>query len=317
MFLQCSGNCILPSLSNLQQSCLLLAVVVDCFQEYIQSATDRPTRGRLVKLGMEERSRKGKDVVLSTLPSLPPRPEEISPEAVSHAPHSGQTHPAEGSASLRVSSLTVAALTTSTTTSTNHSRMPVDAEQLASAPTTNPEYPHSSSTGCMAARCPASSSESPPAEKGQPGAVGSSRFQTITRTISGLAASSPVVKAFTQRSQGLATTPPQGSPPHDAPCNPAPDPSGASANVCEQMVATPTSPSHHRDAAGHVLLTTLPSRDQPPPRRPSRPCSSGSHGCPALFRSRLFYASHVPSSSVFRNASWRCNGGRCPPETCC
>ena len=49
---------------------------------------------------MEERSRKGKGIASSMLPSLPPRPEEISPEAVSHEPYSGQARPAESSASL-------------------------------------------------------------------------------------------------------------------------------------------------------------------------------------------------------------------------
>ena len=92
--------------------------------------------------------------------------------------------------------------------------MPVDVEQLASAPATNPEYPHSSSTGGMAARRPASSSESPSTEKGQTGAVGGSRFLHISRTISDLAASSPVLKAFTQRASGpkaFQQLPPKGA----------------------------------------------------------------------------------------------------------
>ena len=83
------------------------------FQEHTHTATDRPTRGRLVKLGMEENSRKGKGVDSSTLPSLPPRPEEISPEAVSLKSHSGIARPAEGH---RVSPWTVAAPSSSTTT---------------------------------------------------------------------------------------------------------------------------------------------------------------------------------------------------------
>jgi hypothetical protein len=65
---------------------------------------------------MEESLRVDEDLVLSTLSSLPPRPEEISPEAASPLPHSGQARPAENSASLRVSPLTVAAPSTSTTT---------------------------------------------------------------------------------------------------------------------------------------------------------------------------------------------------------
>ena len=160
--------------------------------------------------------------------------------------------------------MTVAAPSTSTTTSTHQLRTPVDAEQLAPAPATNPEYPHSSSTGGMAARCPASSSEPPLGERGQTGAGGSSLFQSITRTIHDYAASSPVSKANTQRTQGLATTPPPGSPPPDSPYNPTPDASGASADACEQIVAPQTSPSHHRDTTGSVLFATLPSRDQPP-----------------------------------------------------
>ena len=112
--LVCQPNCSSNWISSISRLCL--TVVVDIFQEYTHTATDRPTRGWLVKLGMEESSRRGKGIASSVLPSLPPRPEEISSEPVSLEPHSGQARPAENSASLRVSPLTVAAPSTSTTT---------------------------------------------------------------------------------------------------------------------------------------------------------------------------------------------------------
>ena len=112
----CHLNCSSNWISSISR--LYLAVVVDRFQEYTHTATDRPTRGRLVKLGIEENSRRGKGVTSSMLPSLPPRPEEISPEAVSLESHSGMARPAESSEGHRVSPLTVAAPSSSTTTST-------------------------------------------------------------------------------------------------------------------------------------------------------------------------------------------------------
>ena len=94
---------------------------------------------------MEENSRKGKSVGLPALPSLPPRPNEISPEAVSQSSQSGTARPAEGSESHRVSPLTAAAPSSGTTTSTNHLRTPVDGELLAPvAVQLSRSHPHSS-----------------------------------------------------------------------------------------------------------------------------------------------------------------------------
>ena len=89
-------------------------------------------------------------------------------------------------------------------------------------------------------------------------------------------------KANYQRTQGVPATSPQGSPPLDSPCNPAPDASGASSDACEQMAAPQTSPSPYRSATGSVLLATLPSRDQPPSDAPVDPTSGGGRAFPTL-----------------------------------
>ena len=163
---------------------------------------------------------------MPALPSLPPCPDEISPEAISLGSHSGQARPAEASANLRVSPLIAAALTSSTTTSTNQNfEMPVETEQLAPASATTLEHLCSSFTGGPASS-PASSSEALHAEGGQTGAEGSGLSLQFTRSIGVLSAKSPLLKALTKRSQVHSRTSPQESPPHESPCDPVPDLSG-------------------------------------------------------------------------------------------
>ena len=73
---------------------------------------------------MEQRSSKGEDILSPGLSSLPPRPSEIPPEAVSQGALSGTALHAEASDNLRDSPLIAAAPRRGTTTSTNHSERP-------------------------------------------------------------------------------------------------------------------------------------------------------------------------------------------------
>ena len=171
------------------------AVVVDCFQEYIALRNLPSYPWRLVPLNMEERSAKGKGIAVPALPSLPPRPYEISSEAVSQGSHSGQARPAEASANLRVSPLIAAALSLAQRQVQIISKARRDRAAGARA-SNHPGASRSSFTGGPASS-PASSSEALHAEGGQTGAEGSGLSLQFTRSIGVLSAKSPLLKALT------------------------------------------------------------------------------------------------------------------------
>ena len=210
---------------------------------------------------MEGNPSQGEEPLASRLPSLPRRPDEISPEPVSPLPHPGQAHPVEGSASLRVSPLTAVALSPSTTSSTNHHQTPADAERLASAPATDSGSSDSPSRAVPPTELPLGSTST---ENGVCDAGSGIPFPMSAHISTDLPARSSVVTALPSLTQGLTTNLPPGGPSTGQPSHLAPDPSGASPNACEQMVPTPAPSLQPRDTTVHSWATHLPTHDQPP-----------------------------------------------------
>ena len=209
---------------------------------------------------MEGNPPPGEDLLTSRLPSLPPPPQEISPELVSPLSLPGQAPHAEGSADLRVSPLIAVAPRHGTTTSTNQHRSPADAGRLAPAPATS-GGPDSSSRAVPPTEPPIGSTST---DNGVCGVGGSTSNLTSTRISTDPRARSSMVTALPPFTQGLTTTLPQGGPSIGQPPHPAPDASGASPDAGEQMVPTLASPVSHRDTADRPDPTHLPTPDQPP-----------------------------------------------------
>ena len=157
---------------------------------------------------MEGNPRPGEDPLASPLPSLPPCPEEISRETVSPLPLSGQAPHAEGRTDLRVSPLIAAAPSHGTTTSTNHSRMPADAEQLASAPA----IAESSDSSSRAVPPPEPPHGSTSTDDGAGGAGSGISLLTSARIPTDLRMRSSVVTTLPPLTQGLTTILPPGGP---------------------------------------------------------------------------------------------------------
>ena len=215
-----------------------------------------------IKLDMEEGSSQEAGITRLQLAELPPPPEGLLSTDVSPLLTSGHASHPEGSGDLRVSPSIAAELTSSTTTSTNRSASPKDAEHPATEPAISTEPRKSSPTGSRAARGPVSFEEPSETQSERTGA--SSNILPLDH--------SGVPGGLSTKQRGKAVSRPQSllpnssleSPPSNSSSNPAPGPSGASSNACEQMVASQAPPLSHRDAIDDVLGATLPSRDNPP-----------------------------------------------------
>ena len=225
---------------------------------------------------MEGNPRPGEDPLASPLPSLPPRPEEISRETVSPLPPSGQAPHAEGRTNLRVSPLIAAAPSHGTTTSTNHSRMPADAEQLASAPA----IAESSDSSSRAVPPPEPPHGSTSTDDGAGGAGSGISLLTSARIPTDLRMRSSVVTTLPPLTQGLTTILPPGGPSSGQPSHLAPDSNGAFPNADEQMVTTLASPLPPRGTTDHHWAIHLPTPVGPPLDGTINPNTHGARAVP-------------------------------------
>ena len=187
-----------------------------------------------IKPDMEEGSSQEAGITQFQLAELPPPPEGLLLTAVSSMLTSGHASQPEGSENLRVSPSIAAELTSSTTTSTNRSASPKDAEHPATEPAISTEPRRSPPTGPRAARSSVSFEEPSEAQSERTGA--SSNLLPLDHPgVPGGPSTKKRGKAVL-RPQSLLPKSSLESPPSNSSSNPAPGPSGASSNACEQMV---------------------------------------------------------------------------------